>query len=601
MRFVFRLLLMVLAGMVALATVTQAQGPATNAPIAGEIQFLSVDNPADVWSGGTVVVGGQTVIIPRNLLVDLPANRLTLQQIFEQAPPTCKALGESGLARGDACLGGGAGGIATIAANRTSAGNLIAGDVFLEKGQESVSGQITFIDHTDGYLRLNGIPGDPATGVMVRLNDPDGRHSIQQGAGCDASLGPNCSADPRFTLDPDNYTVAFVTGYPACLPSTQPRSFPDLLDLNGNGDTAESLTAQSAADGTGDLLCPDTNRSLNGGQPVDDSRRFAPLQVGDTVDADGNFELVNGVYFLSAHTLRVHKPLTTQNLPTQPDYLFLEEVFIDAMGFNNERARALFIGFTTRAPTEVDLWTIHYDPASNAPHEFPLGSTVNNPDTINQGIVIPAGGGDIFRIRYDVDFILGAPVKAGLSPCQNLTNAGYNVCPNGGTMEEEFAILSPMPREIHARTRHLQAHPGLVNLDVNGNPATWGQYLFPLGMGLGGVEIPEFVEIDLAKLDTPFLFSGLPWLLDRRLSPGGCDGPCEAAPQPLDPFPFSGLDPRTQAGGNFGAAGVSPGVPSGPYSDPAMTASTLSNTRDRILSFVDATQGKPDGDNTVLS
>ena len=38
----------------------------------------------------------------------------------------------------------------------------------------------------------------------------------------------------------------------------------------------------------------------------------------------------------------------------------------------------------------------------------------------------------------------------------------------------------------------------------------------------------------------------MPWLLDRRLSPGGCASGCEGAPQPLAPFPFSGLDPRAE-------------------------------------------------------
>ena len=32
-----------------------------------------------------------------------------------------------------------------------------------------------------------------------------------------------------------------------------------------------------------------------------------------------------------------------------------------------------------------------------------------------------------------------------------------------------------------------------------------------------------------------------------RLSPGGCIGPCEGTPQPLSPFPFEGIDPRTQS------------------------------------------------------
>src|SRR5207302_8578234 len=59
--------------------------PAAQAvPVIGEVERLTVHTPGDGWSGGTSVVGGQSIIIPRNLLIDFPANRLTLQQTFAQ-------------------------------------------------------------------------------------------------------------------------------------------------------------------------------------------------------------------------------------------------------------------------------------------------------------------------------------------------------------------------------------------------------------------------------------------------------------------------------------------------------------------------------------
>ncbi|HEX7770769.1 MAG TPA: hypothetical protein VF435_00010, partial [Pyrinomonadaceae bacterium] len=62
----------------------QAQ-TASAAPITGEIERLTLNNQQDPWSGGVMVVGGQNIIIPRNLLMDFPANRLTLSQTFAQA------------------------------------------------------------------------------------------------------------------------------------------------------------------------------------------------------------------------------------------------------------------------------------------------------------------------------------------------------------------------------------------------------------------------------------------------------------------------------------------------------------------------------------
>src|SRR2546423_1703734 len=317
-----------------------ARAAPSTALITGEIEKLTLPDPNDVGSGGPIVVGGQIVTIPRNLLVALPANRLTLQQTFVGAPSECVARGESGLAKADGCNTSATGALATLAANRTNGGNIIAGDVFFQKGVELVSGVVTFIDFTDGYVRLNGNPGDPTTGLMVRLDDPTGRHTVQQGLGC-ASTAFNCSPDPRFTEDPDNYTQSFSTGYPLCIPSTVPRPFTDALDFNQNGNTSETLTAQSDAAGAGDLLCPESNRAS---LTAADSRRLAPLQVGDHLTATGNFETINGVHFLSAWHTTVSRALTTNGQLGQPDYMVLNERFIDAPGFPLNRAPGQCIG-----------------------------------------------------------------------------------------------------------------------------------------------------------------------------------------------------------------------------------------------------------------
>ena len=601
--FKTRTAIAILAGFMG-AIGANAYAAPTMAAIEGEIQSLTRASPGDHWTGGTIVVSGQNIILPRNLLMDLPANRLTLNQLFAQAPPACVALGESGLAKGDKCNTSGMGGVVSIAANRTNGGNVIAGDVFVQKSAESVNGVVTFIDYNQGWFALNGNLNDPATGVMVRINDPTARHTVQSGAGCDPGSTTNCSADPRFALDPDNYTNVFTTGYPLCIPSTVSRNFPGLPTVPGGGvvnnPPTVSTPTNAAANGTGDLLCPTTNRTLNGGQPVDDSRRMSPIMLGDTITAEGNFERVNGVHFLSSHTNKVARALTTRTGPNangQPDYIFPDEVFIDAPGFQNQRIRSLFIGYSTVAPADVVVWSIHYDPVTNSKHEFPLMSTAGCDRAAGlstctgQGII--PGGGDIFRIRHDVDFGIGA--KPRLNPCDHLRAdprlAGLNICPASavnpqGNITEMMGILSPLPHEIQARTGRKLANPALQSVDVSGAPSTNGQYLFPFGIGLGGIDIPNFFEINIDQTSTPFLFSGIPWNLDRRLSPGGClASGCETTPQPLDPFPFEGLamDPRLQAPAQ---PPLSLGLPSGVYSDLNFTAAALPNARNRILSFV---------------
>ena len=511
-------------------------------------------------------------------------------------------------------------------------GQVIAGDVLIEKGVESVTGVVTYIDSNDGFFRINGVAVSNSAGVMVRLNDPTSRHTIQTGQGCLPGAS-NCSADPRFALDADNYTNTFVGGFPLCIPSMVVRDVPASLTATLAAAKATALglvkganPAQKAWNGSDDALCPLVNRP-GIGLVSGDSRRFAPIKVGDSMTVEGNYEEIGGVRFLSAHTSKVSAMLTTNGSdPIMPDYMEFDEAFIDAPGYQNQRARSLFIGFVTKAPADIMIWSVHYDPTTNSPHEFPLATTTGC--DIASGAVgvctaagIPglAGAGNIFRIKHDVDFILDATnpakVKPTLNPCAHLNaDTGFDgplvngvaskpCTPNAGgmvgTFAEQFAILAPMPHEIQARTGRkfsdVQAGNQIFALDVNGQPATWGQYLMPFGIGLGGIDIPNFLEIDPNKLATPFSFTGLPWNLDRRLSPGGCwtpdpkvkdcSLPLGATAAPLIPFPFEETDPRS----------LETTLPHGPLSAGAFSGVAVTDVSNRILSFVNASSLRPFG------
>src|SRR5437899_5777014 len=77
----------------------------------------------------------------------------------------------------------------------------------------------------------------------------------------------------------------------------------------------------------------------------------------------------------------------------------------------------------------------------------------------------------------------------------------------------------------------------------------------------------------------PYIFEGVPWSLDRRVGPNGCNGPCEATAQPLCPFPFSGWDPRI--------------IPSPLTGAPPVPAAA----RDKIISFFPF--GPPNGNGSL--
>ena len=518
----------------------------TQVTLIGEIQSITVLNKADVWSKGVISVSGINVNIPRNLLIQLPFKRQTLQELYTQAPLACKPTGQTGLARSDSCFSGNRGAIATIRANRQSTGEVIAGEVLINKAPES------YIDYSEGYFRLNGVPKDANTGVMVRINDPLARHTIQKGSGCSTESGaaPNCSPDLRFAIDSDNYSAAFVTGVPLCIPSTQTGG-------------ARKVGADPTS-GAGDPFCPLTNRTLDPviiPIPDETASLFVPIVLGESMLALGNFEVVNGIRFFSANNLQLHARIMTKL--GNPDYLAFGSPEWDAAGFTAQRARFRIIGYTSLSDSQLDIFGLHVDPIENKNHEVLLGSTVGNPLTVNRGL--PPFGGSIFKIVYDVDFVKG-PVPRG-SPCIILDNAGFQPssggCKGGPTVDiaSNFAILSPMSREVIARSRNKSLNNPASSIDISGNKAPNGEFRTPVA-----IDYPTPAEFNVGALESPFLFTGQPWLLDRRLGPDGCKGRCESTPQPLDPWPWDGgLDPRMQ---NPTAVGVP------------------SSVANRILSFV---------------
>ena len=131
---------------------------ATKVVLAGDIERIFVDDPTDVFSSGIIEVLGMRVVIPANLIIQMPVQRYTLQELFTNARPECKAKvpAQTGLALSDDCFYERRAGVVTITANRTGTGAIVAGDVVIAKTEEFVTGVVTYIEHTQGYFRLNG-------------------------------------------------------------------------------------------------------------------------------------------------------------------------------------------------------------------------------------------------------------------------------------------------------------------------------------------------------------------------------------------------------------------------------------------------------------
>jgi K319-like protein len=249
-----------------------AQPPAASAfTLTGFIQAMTLDNPADVLSGGTVTVNGVKVTIPRNTVIVMSASNITWQELWAfapcpwglatgtgpagQAPPTGACTtggnGQTGLALSDSFTDPSTGAVTkpltthevTITGNRVVTGTplldqYVAGVVYMAQQSLNVgTGFINFIDYATGTLHVGGQPGVSApTDTLIQINDPIGR------------FGRVVSPDPRWTADTDNPTIHSKTGYPMCIP----RAVPPPAVVVGADPPVET-----------DPLCPQRNRPLD--------------------------------------------------------------------------------------------------------------------------------------------------------------------------------------------------------------------------------------------------------------------------------------------------------------------------------------------------
>jgi hypothetical protein len=117
------------------AGAAQAKAKAAGTLILGVIESVTVDDMNDPSSAGRMVVKGKEITIPRDLLIGLPAGRMTLRNLVLEAPAACKSQQppQSGLAVSDTCLDGGTPALARIVANATESGGMVASLVMVQK------------------------------------------------------------------------------------------------------------------------------------------------------------------------------------------------------------------------------------------------------------------------------------------------------------------------------------------------------------------------------------------------------------------------------------------------------------------------------------
>jgi hypothetical protein len=373
------------------AKVPASQGGVAPFDILGFMQFASVDTqcirnakpsiqnppmPAGCKSsGGWIQINGHVIRVPQNTVLQMPANTLTWEEVFEY-----NAVGsgnETGMALSDGARLPGT--FEVHVQGNVVNGIYIAGLIFIsQQSLNSSQGFIESLDYATGTMVVNG--------TRVQINDPIGRFSIGQ------------SPDVRFSIDEDNPTVRARTAFPMCIPRQDPAAGDDPLcpqrnrprDTSGNPLTTFTMDPRGAAPSPASPL------------PTD-STAFAPFEVGDFVTYAGTLMDGPNGRFISAHTVIANVGIYTTP-GDDPAYIAIDVVLQGAPGIPNPgfpqeaTAKVRVEGFSTDPSRPIDIFAVDQDCngviSERAPwaFEFPVEQGPPTAGAKGRYRFLPAGG-----------------------------------------------------------------------------------------------------------------------------------------------------------------------------------------------------------------
>jgi len=208
-----------------------------------------------------------------------------------------------------------------------------------------------------------------ANGARVQMNDPIGR------------WGNAHSPDPRFTGDTGNTTMHTATGYPVCVPRTDPAISDDALCPSGNRPLngldslqrfpTDPFLAIGAPLKTFDMPPPPEFFGIVDGPAFyPNAHMQVPLMVGDWIDYSGTLAKdALGLDYISAHTIIANLGVFTAP-GYQPAYIAIESLLIGTggaalPGIQQEATNRIFVvGFTTDPSQLVDINAIDVNPCT---------------------------------------------------------------------------------------------------------------------------------------------------------------------------------------------------------------------------------------------
>lgn len=337
--------------------------------LVGHIESFTIDDPTDPLSPARIKVHGTEVILPRNLIIQMPARYLTAADILTLAPATVTA--GTGLALADTPP-------PVAAMEATVVGNIV--------GNDYIAGLVWITQHAlaegAGYIKDIGVDGeihlvanpDPAAPAQpitrLRINDPNG-----------VFAPPDPLADPRFMVDEANPTIHAGTGYPMCIPQADTVAEPQLSNECPTANRPVVAGKPLTTFVMGDNPLPG---SPAGAPPIPacpgcDPFRQAPLMPGDYIIYAGTLALDGTDIYISAHTIDANVGIYTAP-GENPAYVLIEGSLIGAQGPLVQRPgfplgttlpqetqdRLKIEGVTTDPSRRIALYAIDVDPVTGA-------------------------------------------------------------------------------------------------------------------------------------------------------------------------------------------------------------------------------------------
>ena len=398
--------------------------------ITGFIQEATLDSAGTICkasdprlAGGTLRINDVVVIVPCNTVLQMPAATVTWQELFSLAPrdiglpsgakgiPT-----QTGLALKDTVTmplttpysNGRLPSYEAHVQGNVVNGRYIAGLIFISQQNLNIGqGTITAIDFHNGELQIASAGPTPSI-ARVKINDPLGRFGNSHGApGSNAAL-IEPAYDQRFSIDEESATIHAATGYPMCIPRSDPfYDADDPLCPQSNrprSPDCASLTIPFPAFAmppagqfcTSFMMPPPPRNPCSPGQGITcppDPTQQAPFEVGDFIDFLGTLKFDSKGPYISAHTIVNHVGIyTTPGI--MPAYISIEMELQGTAALpianlpQEATSRVKIEGFTTDPSNLVDLYAIDVDPITGATSERLLG------------IASPSGPPVIGRFRF---------------------------------------------------------------------------------------------------------------------------------------------------------------------------------------------------------